>query len=257
MKKSICIVSLIVIMTIFIVRCQKENAEQNKLTISSQSTASIESEVPKFIDVKDGFVILKQRPVGTDPWQIYYAGPDYVFATYNFGTELIFRYNIKENTIDQSLDVSCLHKDVKEPSSTNCFFTTDGLVAFFTAEKSINYKSIVDKNWYKAEFEKKSIELVTKKDDDFKLPSDMEYYKQEEYGIAARIYLEKAKENSSLPKLPDWSTVAQIGNDKFCIIMLNDNKNGSPGAGYYYFKFVVVDVAQNKILQEYRIDSIE
>ncbi|TYQ16595.1 UNVERIFIED_CONTAM: hypothetical protein Cloal_3159 [Acetivibrio alkalicellulosi] len=257
MKKSICIVSLIAIMTIFIVGCQKENAEQNKSTIPSQSTTSIESEVPMFIDVKDALAILKQRPVGTDPWKIYYAGCDYIFATYNFGVELIFRYNIKENTIDQALDVSCLHKDIKEPSSTNFFFTTDGLVAFFVVGKSINYKSEVSQNWYKAEFEKKSIELVTKKDEDFKLPSDMEYYKQEKYGTAAQKYLEKSKENPSLPKVPDWSTVAQIDNDTFCIIMLNDTKNGSPGAGYYYFKFIVVNVAQNKILQEYRIDSAE
>lgn len=257
MRKAIGIVLLVAIIAVFFGGCQAGTINSDKSKQLSQNASTILDLKPEFIDANEAFASMKSRPVGTDPWQIYYASSNYVYVTYNFGVEFIFRYNVKSNIIDKALDVRCLHKDISGPSSTNCQFSSDGLRALFTIGATGANRSDVSKDLYEANFEKETILLSAKSGEDFNQSSDEEFYKAEGYGVSADKYRAKLNENPLLPKLYDWSTVAQVDDDTFCVIMPNDPENSSPGAGYYYYKFVVINVTQNKIIQEHRIDSTE
>lgn len=251
MKKLTCYLVILMISSILFYGCQKgkENAD-----LETSNKYILDITKPRFIDVREATKILKSRPVGIEPWQIYYASENYIYVTYDFGTEFIFRYNVKENIIDRALDVRSLHKDISGPSSTNCIFLSNGLYAYFrVGTTSIDSYS----NLYKADFVKKSVTLIAelKSGDDYSQSVEEDYYEVEELGKSAREYLSRHNINPSLPKLYDWSTVVQIDEDKFFLIM--PPENASPGKGYYYFKFVVIDISQNEVIQEFRIDSID
>lgn len=51
---------------------------------------------------------------------------------------------------------------------------------------------------------------------------NLNLYSMEPYGKSIDKYCEKRNENSSLLWLYDWSAVAQIDEDKFCVVMEND-----------------------------------
>jgi|BioPla2DNA2_1021312.scaffolds.fasta_scaffold27744_2 hypothetical protein len=218
-----------------------------------ENVEDITTNMPEFIDVKEAIKILKTRPVGVAPWQIECVSEDYVYITYNAGTEFIFRYNIKENIIDRALDLRSLHKE-NSITYTSFKFLSNGLYAYFTTGNRDT--GTIFQNVYKADFAKKSMTLLAKTADEFwKQSFGEEYYEKEEYGKSADEYLSRFDENPKLPQLYDWSTVAQIDDDKFFVIMPNGLP--TPGVGYYYFKILIIDVSNNEIVKEFRFSSIE
>ena len=146
MKTSCYLVLLVAMMAFSLVGCQKNNmapsSSQEAPLTSALPSNNIRNQ-PMFINPNEAIGILKSRPVGTDPWQIKYVGSDYVYITYNFGVEFIFRYNIKENTIDKVLDTrEIFPADIKTPHSANCAFSSDGkyanVVAGFVSNDVLN-----------------------------------------------------------------------------------------------------------------------
>lgn len=223
--------------------CLKEDKEDSDLDITAN--------MPGFIDVTEAIKTLKPRPVGVEPWDIIYASEDYIYATYDFGIEFVLRYNIKENIIDRALDLRSLHKE-NLTTHTSFKFLSNGLNAYFTTG---NFGTTFP-DVYKADFANQSVVLLEETADNFWRQSfGEEYYQIEECGESAAKYLSRFDENPKLPKLDDWSTVAQIDDNKFFVIMPNELP--SPGDGYYYFKFVIIDLAHNEVIQEYRFHSIE
>ncbi|MDR0286810.1 MAG: hypothetical protein LBI03_03750 [Clostridiales bacterium] len=99
------------------------------------------------------------------------------------------------------------------------------------------------KGVYETDFEKQIVLLSDKSRAElnqiFIQPSD-EYYKPEEYGASVEKYREKRDANPLLPQLYDWSTVTQIDDDTFYMILPDHSENTSPGVGYYYFKIVIL-----------------
>ncbi|MDQ2087996.1 hypothetical protein RBH29_16325 [Herbivorax sp. ANBcel31] len=253
MKKLTHVLLLIIITSVLLYGCQNENKEDSDLYITetSNETLDINASIPEFITVTEAIKILKPRPVGVNPWQIKYASKDYIYATYDFGIEFIFRYNIKENIIDRALDLRSIHKE-NITTHTTFKFLSNGLHAYLTTG---NFGTIFP-NVYKADFDNQRVMLLAETADDFWSQSfGEEYYPMKDYGESAREYISRLDENPKLPKLYDWSTVAQIDKDKFFVI--RPNEPPFPGSGYYYFKFFIIDVYQNEVIQEYRIDSID
>lgn len=213
----------------------------------------ITANIPEFIDVTEAIKILKTRPVGVEPWDIEYVSEDYIYITYSFGIEFVFRYNIKENIIDRALDLRSLHKG-NLTTHTSFRFLSNGLYAYFTTGNRDTGTTFQDV--YKADFSNQSVMLLAETADNFWSQSfSEEYYEKEEYGKSADKYLSKVDENPKLPKLYDWSTVAQIDEDRFFVIMPNELP--SPGDGYYYFKILIINVSNNEVIKEYRFSSIE
>lgn len=227
--------------------CQKKDKEDSALDIpeTSSKRSDITANMPEFIDVTEAIEILKARPVGTEPWDIKYSSEDYIYATYDFGVEFIFRYNIKENIIDRALDLRSLHK-ANFTTHTSFKFLSNGFYAYFTTGNL----GTTFPNVYKADFANQKVVLLAETADNFWRQSfGEEYYDIEEYGNLAGKYLSRLDENLKLPKLCDWSTVAQIDDDKFFVIMPKELL--SPGDGYYSFKFVIIDLYHNEVIQEY------
>jgi hypothetical protein len=216
-----------------------------------------------FMEPKEAIEIMKPRPVGTDPWTVYFSDSEFVYLTYNFGIKFIFRYSIADNTIDRALDTRALFSDPQFDDgmvSANCFFTSDDGIPDGAAYITIGTTSDEPRDLYEVHFDDETVDVAAENlgwDSDFFSTEEMELIEQEEYGVSADAYKRKVQENSLLPPLYDWSTVRKIDDDLFFIISPNDSEKASPGAGYYYFKIRLIDTSTNKVIQEYRFDANE
>jgi len=216
---------------------------------------------PEFVSLSDAAATLKTRPVGTDGWQVYYASGEYLFITYNFGHELIFRYNIAANEMDKAL---CVNPDGKRDWSAGASFTADGKKAYVypgIPEFIVDLPS-PNRFVYLVDFETEDIALVSQDGREFTLPSDIVYYQWPEdgdsiYSGTAKKYLEQAEKNPSLPRFPsDWCNIIEIEEKIYVLIMPSDDENAWPGEGYFDFKILLVDTALGMLVQKYEIHEL-
>jgi len=212
---------------------------------------------PQFVEPKTALAAMQATPVGTDPWQLYYAGPDYIYLTYNFGVEYIFRYNVQGNTIDKALDAGPLFPaETSGPRSTNCAFSADGRYAVVNA-------GFVPENQppqtpvYKIDFNEEKITVLANDADGFATPPEYTYLTYEETSAVTWEYAALAEANPELPPLygAGWCVAARLDADHFFLIRPNDPEDASPGQGYLYYRIDVVNVALGQIVQGIRLDE--
>jgi len=210
----------------------------------------------QFAVPKDALADMKSTPVGTDPWQLYYAGPEYVYLTYNFGTRHIFRYNVKENTIDKAMDTGALFPaETRNPHSANCAFTADGRYAVVIAGLAPEDKP-PRSPVYKVDFDQNEISVLADGSEGFTAPPDFAFLTYEEILADQTEYIALAEASPDLPEPYGWSVAVKLDSERFFLIRPNDPEDASPGPGYYYYKIDIVDVTQGKSVQEYRLDSV-
>jgi len=228
---------------------------------TQSAPASFHAAPPEFVSLSVAAATLKTRPVGTDGWQVYYASGEYLFITYNFGHELIFRYSIEANEIDMAL---CVNPEDKWDWSAGASFTADGKKAYVypgIPEFIVDLPS-PNRFVYLVDFETEDIALVSQDSKEFTLPSDIAYYQWPEdgdsiYSGTARKYLEKTETNPSLPRFPsDWCNILEIGEDMYILIVPSDDENAWPGEGYFDFKILLVDTARGTLVQAYEIHDL-
>jgi len=213
----------------------------------------------QFIAPKDALADMKSTPVGTDAWQICYAGPSFVYLTYNFGTSYIFRYSAGRNRIDMALDTRGLFPaETSGPRSANCAFSADGryavLIPGFAPEDRPPQNPV-----YKIDFIADEITVLADDSRDFSMPPEFSYYDYEKTFADQREYLEMMGVSPELPELygAGWCVVAKLNEELYFLIRPNDPEDASPGPGYYYYKIDVVNMTQGKSVQEFRLDSVK
>jgi len=225
---------------------------QNEPPAQSERAAGL---LLQFAAPKDALADMKSTPVGSDPWQLYYAGPEYVYLTYNFGVNYIFRYNVRQNAIDKALDTGALFPAGRSnPCSANCAFSADGRYAVVIAGLAPEDKP-PQSPVYKVDFHQNEISVLADDSEGFAVPTGFAFLTYEETLAGAAEYIALAEESPDLPEPYGWCVTAKLDEERFFLIRPNDPEDAFPGPGYYYYKIDVADIAQGGSVQEYRLDG--
>jgi len=251
--------ALFLILVLILPGCQKNKAPAQTEPATDAPAQSEPAAAPflQFAKAKDALANMKPTPVGTDPWQICYAGTSFVYLTYNFGTSYIFRYSLRRNAIDMALDTRALFPaETSYPRSANCAFSEDGRYAVVIAGLSPEDKP-PQNPVFKVDFIADEITVLASDSQDFSMPPEFSYYDYEKTFADEREYASMMGISPDLPEIygAGWSVVAKLDEEKYFLIRPNDPEDASPGPGYYYYKIDIADVTQGKSLQEYRLDS--
>ena len=258
MKRKTCLLLILAMLILILPSCQKEPTAQTEP--DTDAPAQVEQAFEPFLQfakAKDALADMKSTPVGTDTWQICYAGPSFVYLTYNFGVNYIFRYSVRRNAIDMAVDTRALFPaETSGPCSANCAFSADGryavIIAGFAPEDKPPQNPV-----YKVDFIGDEITVLANDSQGFTMPPDFAYYDYGKTFADQREYLELIGLSPELPELygGGWCVVAKLDEEQFFLIRPNDPEDASPGPGYYYYKIDVADITQGKSVQEYRLDS--
>lgn len=215
-------------------------------------------QTPKFISLSKAASILKARPI-TSPWEIYYASAEYVYIAYEYGRELIFRYNIKDNRIDKALHVN--PENILEWSVGATFYLDGKRSYIYPGIPEIYDTPQPNRSVYLVNFESEEIEMISNDSGEFTLPTNIKYYQRlggdSVYGDTAKKYGELAEKDKRLPQFPsDWCNIIEIEQDTYVIIMPSDADNAWPGNGYSYFKIIHVNTNDVKSMGVYEIQDL-
>lgn len=205
---------------------------------------------PAFADTVPALEALKEEAVGTEPWQICYGDKDYVIFTYNFGTGFLFRYNIRENTIDRALDLRPLHEDYTD-TFTSMGVTSDGRFALVRPRlvpHAAENAALPPDYYYEADMENQTIKKLPPTYGDG-LPADYVYTEkketpQNELGDKIRGY--------PRPDIPGFSENINLYDEVYFLIQLIQQKDGAQYESYYDFGIFLIDAASGETIQEYK-----
>jgi len=261
MKRKALFALILAMLVLILPGCQKNKApaQTEPATDAPAQTEPADEQFLQFAKAKDALADMKSTPVGTDPWQICYAGPSYVFLTYNFGVNYIFRYNLRRNAIDMALDTRALFPAERSgPCSANCAFSAEGRYAVVIAGLAPEDKP-PQNPVYKVDFIADEITVLADDSQDFAMPPDFSYYDYEKTFADQREYVSVIDVSPELPELygAGWCVVAKLDEERYFLIRPNDPEDASPGPGYYHYKINVVDVTKGISLQEFRLDSVK
>lgn len=260
MKRKASFALILAMLVLVLPGCQnKAPAQTEPDTQPPAQTEPAAEPFLQFAKAKDALADMKSTPVGTDPWQICYAGPSFVYLTYNFGTSYIFRYSVRRNAIDMAVDTRGLFPaEPRSPYSANCAFSADGRYAVIIAGLAPEDKP-PQNPVYKVDFIGDEITVLANDSKEFSVPSEFSYYDYEKTFADQREYLELIGLSPELPELygAGWCVVAKLDEEMFFLIRPNDPEDASPGPGYYYYKIDVVDMTKGISLQEYRLDGVK
>ena len=210
---------------------------------------------PEFISAREGAELLRPMPVGAEGWRISFVDANYIIAHPLWGL-LSIRYNINENKVDR-----VLHWGWPEGS-----FRTLAISHWLNGNRAVIWTTSPgvqdDEFWgysYVVDFEHETIHPWASVDEDFFPPAEERFL---EWGFrtfddsyyARRHYNAFIEATPGLSFAGDWTEVAQIDEDRFVLLMPVDGE--MPGPGYFYFKFVIVDVSQGEVVQEFALSSM-
>lgn len=253
---------------VFLTAC---NVPHQKEQVSSSSVPDNVSEhldesfYPSLIDYESSKDRLKDLTFGSIGWTLRHR-KDYLFAVYG---KYILRYNIRDNKIDKMVELGKSYNNW--PFGTS--FSSDGdyCIAYsfdFSGEDSRNYfliDFIADKTWlicgrvnefdlnkvpesvrdeisgnsFSRPKEQTNYSITRKQTDENKA----EYYFRNEHGEIKII--------NSLSPLGHGGAYTIVDKNRIGAIM-PQNPEEEWALGYY--KFVVIDVSQDKIVQDYMIN---
>lgn len=233
--------------------------------------ADMETGAPKFIDVQTAREELKSAMWGSQGWRIYFPNQStYIYA--GFGRYLL-RYNISDNKIDRAVksgDTLSSFYDI------NWSFTLDGKYAIFADLWNENYQ-YQPRNIYLLNFENREIRFLAYSESDFKIENIPENIRVGfnienifldgnhdnldvlnctiEHNFEEDKYIAYTRGNNS----SGYEVTALRGASLNCerpfvgidakrvgsIVPINGN-----GLNLGYYKFVLIDIEKNKIVQE-------
>lgn len=263
MKKKLCIACVILTMLTACVfsSCRDKNKGNESNDTNTQNAAA-------FIEVDQAKEKLESAIWGSQGWSIYYQNQSpYIYAV---SGEYMLRYNVSENEIDRAIE----YKDGFIDSSFN--FTVDGRFAVLTKIWS-EKQQYEPRNIYLLNFEKSEVVYLADSKDNFKMemiPEDirsdfniesifkdsydgnLEILKYNiEYDSKDNRYIAYVRDNNlllhevtALKEMIFNGEQSFVGIDSKTIGTLVPTNGESTYLGYY--KFVLIDVEQNKILQE-------
>ena len=230
--------------------CGDGSSRQSEVSYSDSLNEQMQMETEltaKFLVLEDGLEALKILIWGSRGWSLY-SGGEYLFAA--FGNYLV-RYNITENRVD-----SVVEFDKPEYWWCSTSVSSDGETVIAKAGNHPDYD--VWTNQVLIDFRQKTCRLIS---DDFKLPEKENnpyflYRVEKEFNTEENMFykLYALDENLSDKEIKSVSTYAVslsesvlIGQNHMGVIMgSSEEANGYLG----YDKFVVIDITQDKIIQE-------
>ncbi|MDR1629224.1 MAG: hypothetical protein LBS36_03290 [Oscillospiraceae bacterium] len=213
---------------------------------------------PRFADTAAAREEMKSAIFGSRGWVMLFANESYAYATYGEYGEYIFRYNIRQNTIDRALDVSGLQRFSME-AMPMYYFTPDGRHLVFRNQNNWILGKPATKRLrlpfaatyiYEIDFEESRISLLTKDHENWVVPEEYAYPPR--FESAYRYDYPSFYKGSELLQLTafdvervDSESMAAIKDGVFAV-MLRPSDEIAGNLGYY--SFAVIDVANDALL---------
>lgn len=245
MKKFACVMSAVLLFAIMLTACTNEAQTVNHELDLKNNDESKQAAALYFIDVEMAKEQLKPAIWGSHGWQIWHPNKsDYIYAS--FGRHLL-RYNISNNDIDRAITLQFESQNFIDQKLQLSSDGKHGLVA----------------DTYFIDFENKDVSLLSEADtmakrDNIAFDGDnhnldvlaysIEHKAVENQFIASKDQETPGHEMTSLRGADLNGERSFVGIDAKIVGSLIPN--GGDGLELGYYKFVLIDVEKDEIIQE-------
>lgn len=192
---------------------------------------------PQFIEVESAQAAIKPLLFSSVGWSLW-SRPHYLFAVYG---QYIFRYNIEENRVDKAVNLNESYEGW--PFGTS--FSSNGR---YCIEYSFHFDGDGSFHYFLLDFEEETSRLISASYDPAKAESLPDQIKNE----VENLKFKEEETDAGQMESSDFGQYQRIDQDRIGgIIPIDQQSEGELG----YYKFVVIDKAQDKILQEYCLNT--
>ena len=226
---------------------------------------------PRYIDIDKGKNVLKQLIHGSSGWELF-GGKNFLFATHG---NYVIRYNIKENKVDNIIYL--MESFNKQPYAITCSQNGRYCITYNYDFQEPGYN-----NYFLIDFEEHNIKLICDIYDEEianeiilqKIPTEIQnevtkrlMFKTKKTNDCCNLesqwqiadgnkYIfenskKQKKELDSIKYLNGCGSYYILSENKIGVIMATESNNCDLG----YYKIAIVDVANDKIIQEYILNN--
>lgn len=257
MKKIVYIVGVVLLLACICSACDNKVHREN-----NNSDLDMQNDAPYFLDVETAKEELKSAIWGSQGWNIFFPNEsNYIYAV--FGSYML-RYNILSNEIDKAM---ILENTATDFLSQKLQFSLDGKYGTFSYVWNENHQH-QSGNIYLIDFENSEITLLSDSEGNFKIENmvfdgdnhnldilnySIEYKSEEDQYIAyIKNHQSSGYEISALQGASLNGERPFVGIDSKTIGSLIPISGDGFNLGYY--KFVLIDIEKDEIIQEYPIN---